>query len=350
MALGIDISYWQNDIDFGQMSGAGVTFVAVKAGGSNSGLYTDSKYVRHVSRARAAGMKIGHYWFNGNEAGVTQSANYFVDNLNGYTGDDLLVLDIENEGSMAAWSPGEAVEFFNVVRSRLPNAKLFVYMSSSVTRGGWEPVKNMGIGLWVAQYGNNNGVAGTPPTNLGPWGNDWDIWQFTSEAILPGYGARLDANLAKDSIFTASITTRKKKKMSLGDLVWTTDGKGMLITPEGVQVHIPNPGIYNFFYRIINSNQYQSPFSGGNMPERFYQSELDTVTNLVLLAKRAAAQGVAIDRDKLVSALNDAFKGKDITLEGLDKDEVIAAFDVAIPRITKAINKQVADKLAAASK
>lgn len=201
MLTGIDISTWQGGVDFAAARAAGVQFCILKAGGSNSGRYTDSKYYINEPRARAAGMYIGHYWFNGTGDAVTD-ADYFVDHLSNYKAGDLLVLDIESEGSMPAWGPGQAWQFCVRVRSRLGVVPT-VYMSSSVTRAtDWSSLVAIGCPLWVASYGANTGSPGASPGNLGPWGNDWSLWQYTSNATFPGYSGRLDANLAKDGVFT----------------------------------------------------------------------------------------------------------------------------------------------------
>ena len=62
----IDISYWQHHPDFSQALGAGVSLVIPKCGGGEGGrLYTDSVYVVNRDAARAVGLAVGSYFFNG---------------------------------------------------------------------------------------------------------------------------------------------------------------------------------------------------------------------------------------------------------------------------------------------
>ena len=196
--LVIDISYAQStNIDFVALRQAGVQGVIMKATGSNTGSrYVDSKYRWFLPRARAAGMKVGHYHFNGYGDPVGD-ANFFCDNIL-YQPGDLLALDCESEGSMPYWGPTPTAQFHDQVKRRL-GVMSDTYMSSSVTRAqNWSGVVSRGSGLWVAQYGTNNGAPqGTP--NIAYWPS-WKLWQFTSMASISGYAGRLDANITQENI------------------------------------------------------------------------------------------------------------------------------------------------------
>ena len=197
MYSGIDISRWQGDIDFATMRSSGISFVIHKAGGSNSGVYTDSKYSAVVPQARAAGMRIGHYWFNGPAGSPSQGADHMVDNLSGYSHQDILVLDIENEGGMARWNPGQAAEFLDRLRARIPGCRLYIYMNQSdLASSDWTPIRDRGVGLWIAAPGSSN-----PRT--APWA-EWDIHQYTFTGRFPGYGGDLDGDWAKPRVWDGS--------------------------------------------------------------------------------------------------------------------------------------------------
>jgi peptidoglycan hydrolase-like protein with peptidoglycan-binding domain len=156
-----------------------------KAGGSNSGRYTDSQYLTNVPRIRAAGLPLGHYWFNG-EGDPTADADYFVANLASWDRSDLLALDVEGESGTAGtpWTPDKAKAFCDRVLART-GVHPHVYMSASVTRqAGWDALAAAGYPLWVASYGSNSGKPESLPT-IGGW-SDWNGWQYTS--LFPGVG------------------------------------------------------------------------------------------------------------------------------------------------------------------
>ena len=66
--IGIDVSVYQQDIDWQQVKDAGVDFVFIRVGGRGYGqegkLYADSKAQVNYEGAKAAGLKIGVYFFS----------------------------------------------------------------------------------------------------------------------------------------------------------------------------------------------------------------------------------------------------------------------------------------------
>lgn len=222
--VAIDISYAQTtNMNFVAMRSA-VDTVIMKAGGSNSGRYVDSKYRWFEPRARAAGMRIGHYWFNGTGDPVVD-ADFFVNNLSGYTPWDLLALDVESEGAMPHWNPDKALAFCNRVKQRT-GRNCDVYMSSSVTRAqNWSAVVASGSKLWVAQYGSNSGVPQGSP-NIAYWPT-WKLWQYSSNGFVPGYAARLDVNLINESQWTGTGTVKKIRRKKMDYVYFTIPGSGI---------------------------------------------------------------------------------------------------------------------------
>lgn len=360
MALGIDVSMYQSGINYGAARAGGWEFCIVKAGGSNNGRYVATGYAGHVSGARAAGMGIGHYWFNGTGDPATD-AHFFVDNLYDYRAGDLLVLDIENEGGMPGWAPGQAAAFVDVVKARTGQAPM-LYMSSSVTRqSDWQGLVDRGCKLWVASYGRNDGAPGTVPTGLGAWGDNWTIWQYGSVGGIPGYGGNIDKNTSSvpfDQIAGGSSPVIETTDNEDDDmkLFWTVEGTGYLSTANGV-IGLASPQIYNLFYRLINADQKRTPFQsdidgfiGGaslGYPMQFNEAEKDIMNAHITLIAKANLAGVQIDTGKLVSALNDALESG-LTVDAKVSDAQLAdAFNKAVPRISDALLKQAGQKLSA---
>ena len=106
MMYGIDISHWQGNVDFEKIKtnkfrGQPVSFVMLKAGGSDNGLYTDSRFKQYYDQAKKAGLHIGAYYFVGNKfwgsaAGVAD-AKRFIKILNGREFDMPVAVDVENQ-------------------------------------------------------------------------------------------------------------------------------------------------------------------------------------------------------------------------------------------------------------
>ena len=97
--VGIDVSRYQGKIDFDKVAAAGCEFVIIKFGGFAGGeTFTDACYVENLKNAKAAGLKIGIYWYSseGGAAAVRENAKYLYDSLNGEHLDFPIFFDWEN--------------------------------------------------------------------------------------------------------------------------------------------------------------------------------------------------------------------------------------------------------------
>lgn len=190
MLNGIDISAWQRGIN---LDAVPADFVIIKA---TEGLgYVNGDCDRAYQQAKAAGKKLGVYHFaDGNSSG-TAEADYFVDNIQGYIGEAILVLDWETHA--VTRGPGYAKEFLDRVQART-GIKPMIYMSGSVVNEwDWSAVVAGDYGLWVAYYSKDSCDGYWPDAPMYPI-SDWSgaaMLQYTSGGKLPGWGDRLDLNV-----------------------------------------------------------------------------------------------------------------------------------------------------------
>ena len=181
MALyGIDISTWQSV----GTSDRAKDFVICKATGADAGFYVDSKCDQHYQRAKAAGKLLGVYHFASPGVSTAEKqADFFVDNIQGYIGEAILVLDYETNTNVT-W----AKAFLDRVYERTGVRPLIYMSASAIAAADWSPVANADYGLWVAGYPSRYNVPNPPspsdadmPYSIGPWGI-WAIWQYSSSA------------------------------------------------------------------------------------------------------------------------------------------------------------------------
>lgn len=179
----LDISYAQGGISaaaFASMTD--IDRVVLRAARADGKLAQDSVYAGNVDHARAAGKKIGHYFFNGRTVDVATAARYFCDQVK-YQPGDILVIDVESEGAMPRYSAAETLAFAQIVQARF-GVWPWVYMSQSVTReDNWAAVAAV-CPLWVASYSAKLGPIAPWPTYV--------AWQYTSSGRVPGIGGRVD--------------------------------------------------------------------------------------------------------------------------------------------------------------
>ena len=195
---GIDVSHWQGVIDWKRVVQDGVTFAILKAGGSDCGRYKDSSFERNYSQARAVGIKLGCYYFNGKgctsaQAGVAD-AQHFLSLISGKTFEYPCYSDLEAPTSATKDGNTDAVIAFCTL---VQNAgyKTGIYASDI---SGFKDRLNMNrlvnFDKWVARYGS------TPKYAI-----PYQIWQFSSSGAVKGINGRVDMDISyKD--YSAPVT------------------------------------------------------------------------------------------------------------------------------------------------
>lgn len=190
MLKGIDISHHQKGIDLGAID---TDFVIIKATEGNG--YTDEMCDTFYQKAKSLGKKLGVYHFARPDLGNTAEAeaDWFVKETKGYHKEAILVLDWES-GDLTNVSWAKA--WLDRVKEKT-GVKPIIYMSASVMHSAdWSSVVNADYGLWVANYGTNDGTAQESVFDRYPlkYWSFYALWQYTSKGKLNGYSGNLDLN------------------------------------------------------------------------------------------------------------------------------------------------------------
>lgn len=230
---GVDLSRYQTavhgvTVDYQGLADSGEQFMLARTGSSEGCPRRtvivqryDTSYETHVAGAKAAGLKIGHYWFNG--LGTPEAdAAFFVSKLQNYSTGDPLVLDLEAHYSWhwsekkskyvckhkLTWGQDDALKWVAAVRAALPGANVYVYMGHhTLHTHKWNKLAAV-TRLWYAAYGKKKGKPGKLP-DLKYW-KDWSIWQYTNTGKLSavtGKSSAVDRNFARADAWTALPTT-----------------------------------------------------------------------------------------------------------------------------------------------
>ncbi|HLF89400.1 MAG TPA: GH25 family lysozyme [Anaerolineales bacterium] len=193
-SLGIDVSRYQEKVDWNRARAAEVKFVFIRAMNGN---FADSAFPGHWSGAKSAGLLRGvyHYYREGSEFDPKTQAKKLYDLIKstGDMGELPPALDIEelNNPSLSASKIKVCLEELEKLFGRKP----LVYTRATV----WNPK----IGkvtwasqypLWVAHYtvagwsdDHMRRILATQPTLPSPW-SQWDIWQVSDKVPASNYG------------------------------------------------------------------------------------------------------------------------------------------------------------------
>ena len=191
-SLGIDVSKYQPSINWAAVKSSGVDYVIIRCGyrGSSTGALIEDPYFKsHIKGAKAAGLKVGVYFFTTalTEAEAVEEASMCAYLCNGYGLDFPIFMDCESSprdgynGMSASQRTAIIKAFCNTVRSAGYSAGVYAnktWLSSYMKAG-----ELSGYKIWLAQYNS-------APTYSGKY----DMWQYTSKGSVNGISGYVDMN------------------------------------------------------------------------------------------------------------------------------------------------------------
>lgn len=160
--LGIDVSHHQQEIDWEEVASSGITFAMIRLGyrGYTDGIMYPDDYVKeNLAGAKAAGLKIGAYFFSQavNVQEAKAEAEYALSLLEGITLDLPLAYDWEyvNEIARTATVSGETltactVAFCEAVKDAGREPMIYFNRTQAVDMLDLDRVKD--YAWWLAQY------------------------------------------------------------------------------------------------------------------------------------------------------------------------------------------------------
>ena len=186
---GIDISRWQEDVDFEKVKAAGCEFVYMRIGGLDDGeLYTDRYYAANIAGAKAAGLMVGIYWHaeESNAQEVKASVDYLMSVLNGVELDFPIAYDwedfvhFENYGMNIADLNNNLDVFVDEINAR--GYKACLYNSKYYLETIWLSAAKHP--LWLAHYVSS--------TN---YGGSYFMWQHGCTGRIDGINGDVDLDV-----------------------------------------------------------------------------------------------------------------------------------------------------------
>lgn len=180
---GIDVSYYQEAIDWQRVHRAGIRFAFIRL--SDGATQRDARFDTNWAEARRAGVVRGAYLFFRPDQSIAAQADLMIAAMRDRQRDDLPpVIDLEVDGGLAApIVAARARAWVDRVRVGL-GVEPIVYTGGDLWRnGGAELLASQP--LWVAHY------IPSCPTLPSPW-TRWTFWQHTDRGAVPGIDGAVD--------------------------------------------------------------------------------------------------------------------------------------------------------------
>ena len=192
--MGIDVSKWNGSIDWNAVKNSGVSYVIIRCGyrGSSTGaLIEDPKFASNIKGAKAAGLKVGVYFFSQavNEAEAVEEASMALNLVSGYGLEYPIFLEVEASGGR-----GDAIDTATrtaVCRAFCATVQNSGYKAGVYANTTWFNTKiNAGsltdYKIWLAQYASAPTYTATR----------YDMWQYTSKGKIGGVSGSVDMNIS----------------------------------------------------------------------------------------------------------------------------------------------------------
>ena len=190
----IDISSWQGaSVDFNKIKASGINYVIIRAGFRTT---ADNQFVNYYNKARAAGLKIGSYWYMcaGNYSESVKEAEACIKVLGGRKLDLPVYYDVEEPSSLSNNSQAAltnmSIAFCDALKKQ--GYKVGTYSSGSVYARNYklntDLFRQKGYSIWDAEWASSNTIV-------------CDIWQYADNGRVSG----IDGNVDMDLIYNLYI-------------------------------------------------------------------------------------------------------------------------------------------------
>lgn len=195
---GIDVSSWQQNIDFAAVRNAGIEIVYMKSSEGSS--YIDSYFETNYRNAKANGLKVGfyHYVTARTTEQARAQATFFAKVISGKEPDCKLAMDFENFGNLSTTQVNEISRVFLETLENLTNKEVLIYSNAYSARTIFSSSLS-NYPLWVANYGVSE------PGDNGKW-STWVGWQYTDTGKISGISGYVDRDYFTDGVLLSNTT------------------------------------------------------------------------------------------------------------------------------------------------
>ena len=194
--LGIDVSFWNEGINWPAVKAQGIEFAIIRIGGrgyETGLLYDDVCFKQNLSGAKAAGLQVGVYFYSAavDAMEAVQEASLVLDRLGGASLEYPIFFDTEpadtsrRDGNL---TKAQRTEIINAFCTTVHNGgyKGGVYSYLNMFKNSLDYFSINMYPIWLANYTSFNQVPN--------FSGRYDMWQFTDGGVVNGISGVVDMN------------------------------------------------------------------------------------------------------------------------------------------------------------
>ena len=184
VAKGIDVSKYQETIDFEKVKASGIQFVILRAGYGRQLSQKDPYFEKNYAGAKRAGLHVGAYWYSYADSldAAEAEANVFMQVIRGKQFEYPVYLDLEEQKLLKKGKDfcSSLVErFCKTLEAHRYFAGL--YISRSPLQSYIRPEVSRKYSLWIAEYNDSCKYTG-----------QYDMWQYSDHGQINGIANHVD--------------------------------------------------------------------------------------------------------------------------------------------------------------
>ena len=197
---GIDVSQYQQSVDFKKVKASGVDFVIIRAGFGKYANQKDPYFDKNYRKAKENKMRVGvyHYSYAKSVNEARKEANTCLKWIKGKDLDLPIYIDMEEENLTYLGKEiltKIAIEFCKVIEKSGYNAGVYANANWFKNYLNYNEIKK-NYSIWLAQYGDKKDFS-------------CDIWQYTSQGKIRKNASNFDMNyIYKNPVIY--VTVKKK--------------------------------------------------------------------------------------------------------------------------------------------
>ena len=219
----VDISEFQQNIDFNKMKNDGIKAVIIRAGYGRETSQKDTMFESHYRNAKEAGLKIGAYWYSYADSvdDAEKEAKACLECVENKYFDMPIYYDLE-DNSIVKLGKAKLTEiaerFCETIKKSNYRAGVYANLNWFNNYLDYDKLKKK-YSIWLAQYNSVNEL-------------NCDIWQNSSTGRVSGYNGRLDTNVIYNEDIISGKSDTKVEKPTLtyrvyADGKWYNEVKGL---------------------------------------------------------------------------------------------------------------------------
>ena len=195
----IDVSYCQTNVDYKKVKADGIDTVIIRAGFGRETYQKDAEFEEHYKRAKAAGLKVGVYWFSYaySVAEAKKEASACLYCLNARKLDLPVFYDLELASQTKLGKDtltAMAVAFSECIKVHGYSAGVYASASWFTSFLNYEKLKKQ-YAIWLAQW-----ETGSPCRTC-------DIWQNSDSGKVNGINGNVDTDIIFNADYKGSSAT-----------------------------------------------------------------------------------------------------------------------------------------------